>query len=148
MATVNDILLKKGKELVSMGAGETVQHAAQLMNERKIGGLVVTEGGKMVGIFTERDVLRRVVAEPRDPATTVLRDVMTTPVASCRSETTLEECVGVMTRKRIRHLPVVDDESVCGLITSSDLLEFQMTEHEATIRYLNSYTFETGGEAG
>ncbi|MCH7491136.1 MAG: diguanylate cyclase, partial [Gemmatimonadetes bacterium] len=69
------------------------------MNERKIGGLVVTEGGKMVGIFTERDVLRRVVAEPHDPATTVLRDVMTTPVASCRSETTLEECVGVMTRK-------------------------------------------------
>ena len=148
MATVNDILLKKGKSVVSVGAGETVQHAARLMNERKIGGVVVTEGGKMVGIFTERDVLRRVVAEPCDPAVTVLRDVMTSPVATCRFETTLEECVGVMARKRIRHLPVVDDESVCGLITSSDLLEFQMTEHEATIRYLSSYTFDTGGEAG
>ncbi len=148
MATVNDILSKKGKEVVSMAAGETVQRAAELMNQRKIGGLVVTDGGKMVGIFTERDVLRRVVAEPHDPAVTVLRDVMTTPVASCRSETSLEECVGVMARKRIRHLPVVDDESVCGLITSSDLLEFQMTEHEATIRYLSSYSFETGGEAG
>ena len=148
MATVNDIMLKKGKEVVSMGADETVQHAARLMNERKIGGLVVTEGGKMVGIFTERDVLRRVVTEPRDPAATVLRDVMTTPVASCRSGTSLEECVGVMARKRIRHLPVVDDESVCGLITSNDLLEFQMTEHEATIRYLSSYAFDPGGEAG
>ncbi len=148
MATVQTILDGKGRDVVSIAPDSSVLQAAQLMNECGIGGLVVSKNDRLVGVFTERDILRRVVARQRDPADVAVRDVMTTPVASCRSETTLEECVGVMARKRIRHLPVVDDESVCGLITSSDLLEFQMTEHEATIRYLNSYTFETGGEAG
>jgi IMP dehydrogenase len=79
MATVKDILAAKGTEVVSMVAEESVMNAARLMNERGIGGVVVTEREEIVGIFTERDILRRVVAEQRDPARTVLRDVMTEP---------------------------------------------------------------------
>lgn len=148
MATVRDILAKKGNRVFSVTADDSVAAAARLMNERKIGGLVVTDKGQMVGMFTERDILRAVVAEPRDPTATSVRKVMTSPVATCRSETTIEECVSVMTNKRIRHLPVVDDQSVCGIVTSRDVLAFQVSEQEATIRYLSSYAFDVGGEAG
>ncbi len=142
MATVQEVLTTKGSEVVKLGADESVLTAARLMNERGIGGVVVTEAGKMVGIFTERDVLRRVVAEQRDPATTTLRDVMTSPVMTCRPEATLEECVAFITAKRIRHLPVVGEEGLCGIITSGDILASRMREHEDTIQFLNSYVFD------
>ncbi len=145
MTTVQDILRNKGKDVVSIGASESVQAAARLMNERKIGGLVVIAGGSMVGIVTERDVMR-MVAEPRDSAATAVGEVMTSPVATCRPDTPLNECIGVMTRDRIRHLPVVDHEGVCGIITQGDILAFQLTEHEATIRYLSAYSGDVGGE--
>ncbi len=146
MATVANILEKKGKAVSSIEPTESVAAAARLMNESKIGGLVVTDEGKMVGILTERDILTRVVAQGRDPVATTVREVMTSPVATGRPDTSLDECIGVMTSKRIRHLPVVDARGVCGIITSGDLLAFQVTEHEATIRYLKSYTFDAGGE--
>ncbi len=142
MATVQEVLTTKGSEVVKLAAEESVLTAARLMNERGIGGVVVTEAGEMVGIFTERDVLRRVVAEQRDPATTTLREVMTSPVMTCRPEATLEECVAFITAKRIRHLPVVGEEGLCGIITSGDILASRMREHEDTIQFLNSYVFD------
>ncbi len=142
MATVQEVLTTKGSEVVKLVAEESVLTAARLMNEHGIGGVVVTEAGEMVGIFTERDVLRRVVAEQRDPATTTLRDVMTSPVMTCRPEATLEECVAFITAKRIRHLPVVGEEGLCGIITSGDILASRMREHEDTIQFLNSYVFD------
>ncbi len=142
MATVQDILGRKGGEVVSTVAGESVLHAARLMNERGIGSVVVTEGGELVGIFTERDVLRRVVAEQRDPAQVTLGEVMTSPVITCRPEARLEECMALFTEKRVRHLPVVDDGGLRGLITSGDLLAHQVQEQEHTIQYLNSYVFD------
>jgi CBS domain-containing protein len=143
MATVRDILSHKGGGVVSLVAAETVLDAARLMNERGIGGVVVTDDdGEMVGVFTERDILRRVVAEHRDPAATRLRDVMTTPVVTCRPETTLEQCGAVMTERRIRHIPVVGDEGLQGIITSGDIMAFQVREQGETIAYLNSYMFD------
>ena len=115
--------------------------AATLMNERGIGGLVVLDGGRVAGMFTERDILRRVVAMRRDPATTPVREVMTSPVAYCRLETTLDECRAVMTDKRIRHLPVVDEKGVCGIVTIGDLMAHDVTDQQATIQYLNEYIF-------
>jgi len=141
MATVQAVLARKGGQVVSAGVTDSVLTAASLMNERGIGGLVVLDGDRVAGMFTERDILRRVVAMRRDPATTLLRDVMTTPVAFCRRETTLAECRGVMTEKRIRHLPVVDDKGVCGIVTIGDLMAHEVTDHEATIQYLNEYFF-------
>ncbi len=142
MATVQEVLTTKGSEVVKLDAEESVLTAARVMNERGIGGVVVTEAGEMVGIFTERDVLRRVVAEQHDPATTTLREVMTSPVRTCRPEATLEECVAFITAKRIRHLPVVGEEGLCGIITSGDILASRMREHEDTIQFLNSYVFD------
>lgn len=142
MTTVKDILAKKGSEVVSMVAAESVLNVARLMNERGIGGVIVTDQGKMVGIFTERDILRRVVAEQRDPAKTRIRDVMTTPVVTCRPEATLDQCMGMMTDKRIRHIPVVGEQGPEGIITSGDIMAHQVREQKETIDYLNSYVFD------
>jgi CBS domain-containing protein len=141
MSTVQDILLKKGREVATIGAADTVLDGARLMNDRGIGGLVVIEGDRVIGVFTERDILRRIVAVGRDPATTSVRDVMTSPVVSCRPETTLEECRGVMSGKHIRHLPVIDQRGLCGIVTSGDVLAFNVLEHEETIQVLNSYVY-------
>ena len=141
MSTVQSVLAKKGGQVVTIGVADTALVAATLMNERGIGGLVVLDGGRVAGMFTERDILRRVVAMRRDPATTPLREVMTSPVAFCRRETTLDECRAVMTEKRIRHLPVVDEKGVCGIVTIGDLMAHDVTDQQATIQYLNEYIF-------
>jgi CBS domain-containing protein len=142
MPTVRSILDRKGREVVTTVAGETVVGAARLMDRRKIGGLVVMDGAKPVGMFTERDVMRRVVAEGRDPAKTTVGDVMSSPVQHCAPEATLDECRAVMTERRIRHLPVLDRDGLCGIITSGDILALQMAEQRDTIDYLNAYVTE------
>lgn len=141
MATVQAVLARKGGDVFTIGIADSVLTAATLMNERGIGGLVVLDGGRVAGMFTERDILRRVVAMRRDPASTPVREVMTSPVAFCRQETTLGECRAVMTEKRIRHLPVVDGKGVCGIVTIGDLMAHEVDDHEATIQYLNEYIF-------
>lgn len=142
MATVRDLLARKGDAVVSLPASATVLEAARTMNHHGIGGIVVTTGGRMAGIFTERDVLRRIVAESRDPATTRLGTVMTAPVTSCRPEATLEEIGALMSSQRIRHLPVVDSGGLVGLVTTGDLLAHRVSEQQDTIQYLNHYVFD------
>ena len=141
MGTVQDILHRKGSAVHSIGATGLVLEAARQMNDLGVGGLVVVDGELAVGMFTERDILRRVVAARLDPATTSVRDVMTTPIAVCRPGTSIAECRAVMTEKRIRHLPVVDGEQLLGIVTIGDILAHEIGEHETTIEYLNSYIF-------
>jgi CBS domain-containing protein len=141
MATVMAILANKGSRVLTIGPGATVLEAAQLMNEHKIGALVVMSSQGIAGMFTERDVLRRVVGEQRDPTTTLVADVMTTEVACCTPVTTLEEARGAMKNRRIRHLPVMDDNRLCGLISIGDLNAYQMTSQEHTIHLLHEYLY-------
>jgi len=141
MSTVHSILCRKGAEVLTIDADQSVLAAAERMNERGIGGLVVVEGERMVGIVTERDILRRVVAAERDPALTPVREVMTSPVACCRRDTNLAECRAVMTNQRIRHLPVIDERGLCGIVTIGDLMAHEVSEQEATIEHLHGYIF-------
>jgi CBS domain-containing protein len=121
----------------------TALEAARLMNERGIGCVVVLEGRTVVGIFTERDVMRRVVAAERDPAIVTLREVMTTSLVSAAEETSLEECAALMTARRVRHLPVMSQGSLAGLITIGDILAWQVGDQAVTIAQLNSYLYDT-----
>jgi CBS domain-containing protein len=140
MGTVQDILATKGPHVQSIGLGASVMDAALLMNEHKIGCLVVMDAGRVVGMFSERDILRRVVGERRDPVATVVAEVMTREVLCCRRATQLEEARGVMKNRRIRHLPVLDDnECLCGLISIGDLNAHTMHDHESTIYVLQEY---------
>ena len=140
MPQVRDILEKKGTQVWTVGPQATVMQAATLMNEYKIGALVVTDAGRIVGMFTERDVLRRVVGEHRDPLTTLVADVMTAEVLCCTPRTLLEEARTVMKERRIRHLPVVDAEDrLLGLISIGDLNAYEAFSLEQTIFLMDEY---------
>ena len=139
MATAEQLTAIKGGMIASLPPQATVLKAAQLMNDRHIGSVLVTEGNQLVGIFTERDVLRRVVAEQRDPATTTVVDVMTSPVACAAPHTTLDEIRTVMRDKRIRHVPVVNGGAVLGMISLGDLNKAEHDGQVETIRYLEQY---------
>jgi CBS domain-containing protein len=140
MTTVQEILAIKGLHVLSVSPGASVLDAALLMNEHKVGSLVVMDAGDVVGIITERDILQRVVAQRRDPTTATVTDVMTAEVICCRSHTTLEEARGVMKNRRIRHLPVVDeDRRLSGLISIGDLNASTAHDQEVTIHFLEEY---------
>jgi CBS domain-containing protein len=146
MAAVKDILQKKGTRVLCTTKEETVLRAAQVMNEHKIGALVVLEEGRVAGIFTERDVLCRVVGEERAPATTKVEEVMTAEVACCTLQTPLEEARAAMKNRRIRHLPVIDGEDrLRGLISIGDLNAFETASHEETIFWMHEYLYGRGG---
>ncbi|MHB1426319.1 MAG: CBS domain-containing protein [Gemmataceae bacterium] len=142
MATVRDILAKKGSQVCSLSGAATVLHAVQFMTEHKIGAVLVLDGERIAGMFSERDLLQRVVAQGRAPAQTMVSEVMTSEVACCTPDTTLEEARGAMKNRRIRHLPVVDgDERLLGLISIGDLNAFQVAHQEQTIFLLNEYLY-------
>jgi CBS domain-containing protein len=142
MSTVGDILARKGHEVISVRPTATVLNAANLMNERGIGGVLVLEGDELVGIFTERDVLRRVVAQGRDPATTLVSSVMSSPVTGAEPRMSIDECAALMTERRIRHLPVRGTQGISGMITIGDVLAFQVSEQQTTIQHMNSYIYD------
>jgi CBS domain-containing protein len=142
MAQVRDILERKGTQVWTIGQEATVMQAAMLMNEYKIGALVVTDAGRIIGMFTERDVLRRVVGEHRDPITTLVADVMTTEVLCCTPRTLLEEARTVMKERRVRHLPVAEDDGrLLGLISIGDLNAHHQASQEQTIFLLQEYMY-------
>ena len=142
MPTVSEILATKGTQVQTVAPATSVLQAAKLMNQNKIGCLVVMDGERVVGMFSERDILRRIVAEQRDSATTTVGDVMTTEIVCCRPHTKLPEARGVMKNRRIRHLPVLDDdEKLCGMISIGDLNAHDMLEHESTIYIMEQYIY-------
>ena len=142
MSRVMDILAVKGSQVLAIGRNASVLDAATLMNDHKIGGLVVLENRRVAGMFTERDVLRRVVAAQRDPASTSIESVMTDEVVCCTPETTIEEARTIMRNRRVRHLPVVDDErNLSGLISIGDLNAWMLDGQQKTIHYLEEYLY-------
>ena len=142
MVTVQELLSRKGSHVITVGADATVLDAALVMNEHRVGAVVVVDEGKIQGMFTERDVLRRVVGERRDPTQTVVSEVMTRDVFCCTPQTGLEEARGTMKNRRIRHLPVVDgDNRLLGLISIGDLNAHEATAQEQTIHLLQEYLY-------
>ena len=143
MPVVRDLLARKGTDVVSVVPTASVLEAARLMNDRSVGGLlVVDEAGKLLGIFTERDILRRVVAANLSPETTKVADVFTRDIVTCVPETSVDECGAIMSNRRVRHLPVVDAGGLHGVITIGDLLAHRVSDQETTIQHLNSYVFD------
>jgi CBS domain-containing protein len=139
MPTVQDILSHKGNEVASVQRERSVIDAAREMNRLRIGSLVVVEGSKVVGIFTERDILVRVVAEGRDPNRLTVGQVMTAPVVCCTPETDLAECKSIVTTRRIRHIPVIASGELVGIVTSGDIMARESVEREVTIESMREY---------
>lgn len=142
MPAIADLLIRKRGSLHSIAVSATVLEATRMMNEHLIGALVVTEDDRIVGIFTERDVLRRVVANERRPSEISVAEVMTTEVLCCRPDTSVEEACNVMKHQRVRHLPVVDDDgNALGMISIGDLNASQCDDQEYQIHFLQDYLF-------
>jgi CBS domain-containing protein len=136
---ISSVLDLKGNDVVTVAPETTVLIAVQQMNNRKIGALLVLERGRPVGIFTERDVLVRVVAAGLDPETTPVSEVMTRGPVVVRSDVTVGEAMMVITQKRCRHLPVVDDTKLRGLISIGDLTSWLVRHQQRTIDDLHDY---------
>ena len=141
MPKVSEIIGKKGGDVATVGREDTAIRAVEIMNERRIGAVVVVNDGKVVGIFTERDLLNRIVAKGLDAAASRVKDVMSTPVACCRLSTDVTEAQSVMTNKRVRHLPVVEGDELVGIVSIGDLMARQVSDQQNTIRYLNEYLY-------
>jgi CBS domain-containing protein len=139
MANVSDILKTKGSYVASIARDRTVLEAAQQMNARRIGSLVIIENDRVVGMFTERDILTRVVAAQRDPTRTTVEQVMTTPIISCKLDTPIAECKHLMSGRRIRHLPVVEDDRLLGIVTAGDITACELRETQGAVEYLSEY---------
>src|SRR3954447_6074594 len=130
MAVVRDLLNRKGTDVVSIAPTASVLEAARLMNDRGVGGvLVVDETKRLLGIFTERDILRRVVAADLPPTNTSVRDVVTASIVTCSPDTTVDECASIMSTRRVRHLPVLDADGLHGVVTIGDVLAHRVSEH-------------------
>jgi|SRR5579885_2559485 len=141
MSKVSDILNRKGQSVVSVGPHDSVMDAIRLMNEHRIGAVVVVEKQQVIGIFSERDLLTRVVVKGLPPGNTKIGEVMSTPVAYCSPETDIADCRSAMTQKRIRHLPVIADGRLAGMISIGDVMAWEISEHQNTIQYLNEYIY-------
>lgn len=142
MSLVSDVLAVKGSQVVAVDPDMTVLMATQVMNENRIGAVVVMERDELVGLFTERDVLTRVVAQERSPRETTVRDVMTRHLLTCTNCMPLADAAEIMFEKRIRHLPVINAENrLCGMISIGDVNADRVREQEQQIGMLNDYVY-------
>jgi CBS domain-containing protein len=142
MATAADVLSVKGEHIHSIGPDATVLEATVRMNDHQIGALVDMEQPRVLGIFTERDVLRRVVAALRQPKDVRVSEVMTTDVICAEPETDLDDISAIMKAKRVRHIPICQrDGTLCGLISIGDVNAHYASNQQQTIHFLNDYIY-------
>jgi IMP dehydrogenase len=137
--TLSEILEEKGSEVYEIEASASVFDAVERMVELNVGSLLVKERGEVAGIVTERDYLRRVTLEGRTDRETDVREIMSSPLVVVTPETTVDECMALMTDRRIRHVPVVEDGRVVGMISIGDLVKFESRQQTFEIQYLTNY---------
>jgi CBS domain-containing protein len=145
MHTVKELLREKGHQVWTIAPKATVYEALELMAAKNIGSLVVVENGDVAGVFTERDYARKVILKGRSSKTTTVAELMTTDVLYVSPEDTIENCMALMTDKRLRHLPVMEDSKLAGVVSIGDIVRVIISEREFTIRELERYI--TGGHS-
>jgi CBS domain-containing protein len=140
MKKVNSLI--KGKSLYFVRSGESVLDVVKFMAEKNIGAVPVLDGDKLVGIFSERDLMKRVVAKGLDPAKVRVDDVMTREILIARSDETYKECMVKMQKAGVRHLPIVDQNNkLIGMLSLRDLLAFDLNEKTESIEMLHAYIY-------
>lgn len=139
MATIKQLLDEKGHEILSVGPDETVFAAIEKMAANDVGALVVLKDENLMGIFTERHYARKVILKGRSSPKTKVGDIMASPVVCAVPEQTVEECMAVMTNKAVRHLPVLQDNRVIGIISIGDLVKSIIGDQKFVIEQLERY---------
>lgn len=139
MKTVRDVLKVKGSEVWRISPEATVLEALQRMAEKEVGALVVVDGAAVVGVISERDYARKVILHGRSSPATLVREIMTSPVVFTHPNQPIEECMAIMTERRIRHLPVLEEGKLVGIVSIGDLVKTIIAEQKFTIEQLERY---------
>lgn len=139
MKLVQHLLERKGRDIISISRDASVYDAIKLMAERAVGSLLVMDGDKLIGIVTERDYARKVILKGRSSETTKVEAIMSTEIITATTEQTVRDCMTLMTERRIRHLPVVADSGVIGLISIGDLVQAIISDQQQEIEQLENY---------
>ncbi|HZP92276.1 MAG TPA: CBS domain-containing protein [Burkholderiales bacterium] len=139
MKTVRHLLESKGHKLLSISPEATVFEALEKMAEHDVGALIVLEGDRLVGIFSERDYARKIILHGKSSKDTKVAEIMTAKVVCLRPTQTVEECMGLMTDKRIRHLPVLQDGRVIGVVSIGDVVKEMLSQQKFIIEQLEHY---------
>jgi len=139
MKLVKHLLDSKGREVLSIADDASVFEAIKLMAERSIGSLLVLDNSKLQGIVTERDYARKVIVKGRSSKTTKVAEIMTADVVTARTDQTVNDCMKIMTNRRIRHLPVVENDEVLGVISIGDLVQAIIADQQEEIEALGQY---------
>ncbi len=139
MITVKEILKEKGGEILTISPQDTVYRALEIMAEKNLGALIVVEGEKVVGMFSERDYARNVVLKGKSSKNTLVKDLMSENPCYVRPEQTLNDCMALITEKRTRHLPVLDGEKLVGIVSIGDVVKQYVMDKEFTIKQLENY---------
>lgn len=139
MTTVRSVLHAKDNNIWSIAPDAIVFDALKIMAEKNIGALLVMQKEKVVGIFSERDYARKIVLKGESSHTTAIKDVMTSGVLSVHPEQSIDECMALMTNKHVRHLPVLENGNLIGIISIGDVVKAIISEHEYTIKQLENY---------
>ena len=142
-----ELLKDKGDDVWSVGPDATVLEGLRLMSEKNIGAVMVTEGKRLLGIFSERDFARKVAHDEKPCRDLTITELMTSEIISINMDTTMAECLSLMTENRIRHLPVVQDEQLVGILTIGDVVKHMISNLELTVRDLENY-ISGGGYGG
>lgn len=137
--TINDILVHKGKNTWRISPEATVFEAIQMMSEKNIGALLVTENDKLIGILTERDYTRKVALKGKSSKQTAVREILTGDPIQATPAQTVEECMRLMTEKRVRHLPVLEHGQILGIVSIGDLVNWIISAQNSTIHQLQTY---------
>ncbi len=136
---VKDILKVKGNHVFSVESSRMVFEAMQQMCDRNIGGLLVVDDGQLLGIFTERDYARKLILKGKSSRETPIREIMTSNLITVTPETSIDECMKLMSNKRIRHLPVLEDQQLVGMVSIGDLVKKIIEDQQSTIEHLEQY---------
>lgn len=139
MTTVKQILDRKGNKVLTVRAGDTVYEALEMMAALNVGALVVVEGETMVGIVSERDYARKVILRGASSLKLRVRSIMSRKVYCANSQMTVDECMALITEKRCRHLPVMDEDQLTGLVSIGDVVKASLEEKELLIKQLKNY---------
>ncbi len=136
---VGMLMRNKGGRVWSLSPSASVYDAVAMMAEKQVGALLVMEGGRLVGIVSERDYARKVILQGRSSKDTPVAEIMSSPVITVTPVHSIGECMQIVTEKRIRHLPVVEGDQVTGMVSIGDLVNWVVSEQQATIRHLEAF---------
>ena len=139
MKFVKDVLNEKGHEIWSIGPDASVFDAIEMMAQKEVGALLVLDAGKLIGIISERDYTRKVILKGKSSREIPIRTIMTSPVICAETEQDVKECMALMTSKKIRHLPVLENDQLTGMVSLGDLVQSIIAEQNSKIRDFESY---------